>query len=159
MIINYLKEGIFEIKTSKGKITTGEQITINEFVLPGVGEYEVGEIQVEVIDNITIFHTDGMSLGYLDKRKKPLEEKEIERISDIDILFVPVGGGDVFDAKEALAAISAIEPKIVIPMHYKDLSDFRKAEGSIGEGLESFKISRDKLPTEERQIIVLNPKN
>jgi len=158
MIINFMNDGIFEIKTTKGKITTGDEISINEFKLPGAGEYEIGEIQAEVIDNITIFHADGISLGYLDKRKKPLEEKEIERISDIDVLFVPVGGGDVFDAKEASRAIAAIEPKIVIPMHYKDLEEFRKIEGAAGEGVENIKISRDKLSSEERQIIVLNPK-
>ena len=36
-----------------------------------------------------------------------------------DILLVPVGGYYTLDAKQAIEVINQIEPKIVIPMHYK----------------------------------------
>lgn len=158
MIITYSGEGKFEIKTRQAKILTGDKIKINDFEIPGSGEYEIGEIQTEVIDGITIFRSEGISLSYLDKRKKAIEEKELERMSDIDILFIPVGGGEVFDAKEASAAIAEIEPKIVVPMHYKDIAQFTKVEGATGEPQDSLKISKDSLPEDERQVIVLKNK-
>ena len=155
MIITYFGEGKFEIKTSKGKILTGEKVKINDFSINESGEYEISGIETELIDNIAVFRTEGISITYLDKRKKPLSEKEIERISNIDILFTPVGGEGVFSVKESSEAINQIEPKIVIPMYYQDLTEFCKEEGVCAQPQDQLKISHDKLPTEEREIIVL----
>lgn len=38
--------------------------------------------------------------------------------ADIDILMIPVSGTYVMTAEEAVDAVNAINPKIVIPMHY-----------------------------------------
>lgn len=159
MQILFLGAGVFQIKTKEGTITTGEKSKINDFTLESDGEYEVASIEAEIINNITIFHAEEMSIVYLDKRKKPLTDKEVERIDGVDILLVPVGGGDVFEAKEALEAINQIEPKVVIPMHYQDISAFSKIGGITTETAEVLKISKNILPEEGRRIIILHAKS
>lgn len=61
----------------------------------------------------------------------------------IDLLFVPTGGAMTMDVPEALAAISAIEPKTVIPMHYNwDILGYHRATDirRFEEGVESMGI-------------------
>ena len=48
-----------------------------------------------------------------------LNKKQLEEINGVDILAVPVGGKNSLDGKEAKEVIDQIEPKIVLPMHYK----------------------------------------
>jgi len=46
-----------------------------------------------------------------------------------DVLIVPVGGTHTIGPREAVAAVSAVRPKIVIPMH------FGKIEGTMDDAL------------------------
>jgi L-ascorbate metabolism protein UlaG (beta-lactamase superfamily) len=48
-----------------------------------------------------------------------LDERIIETIGPIDILFIPVGGTYTLDAKDAWNVITKLKPKITIPMHYR----------------------------------------
>lgn len=63
------------------------------------------------VDDITICHLG--DLGY------PLSSNQKEELGNIDILLVPVGGGTTISASQAAALIRNIEPKVVIPMHYR----------------------------------------
>ena len=45
--------------------------------------------------------------------------EQAEEMSNVDVLLVPVGGLTTMDAAAASETISLLEPKIVIPMHYK----------------------------------------
>ena len=50
-----------------------------------------------------------------------LTDQQIEEIGMVDILIVPVGGyGYTLEPKQAVEVVRAIEPKIVIPVHYDD---------------------------------------
>jgi len=48
-----------------------------------------------------------------------LNEGELQQIGDVDILFIPVGGTFTIDAAQAWNIIEKIQPKIIVPMHYK----------------------------------------
>jgi hypothetical protein len=48
-----------------------------------------------------------------------MKEDEIESLGEIDILILPVGGNTVLSASQAAKVVNEIEPKIVIPSHYK----------------------------------------
>ena len=43
----------------------------------------------------------------------------INRIGEVDILFVPVGGTYTIDSREAEKVVELINPKVTVPMHYK----------------------------------------
>jgi hypothetical protein len=156
MIITYFGADKFEFKAKNGTVILDKSIKIGEQEISDSGEYEIGGIEVEIMGDIKIFRTESMTITYLYNRKKALSEEELQSLSNIDILLIPVGGAEVFSAKEAIDAVSNIEPRIVIPMHYQDLGEFCKGEGNCSEPQDSLKISKDKLPQEERQIIVLN---
>ena len=149
------------------------------FVISGPGEYEFGNIVVVGVSSyhndkkepnvIYVFKAEGISICHLgDLGQKSLTDQQLEALNGVDILMIPVGGKYTINAKEALDVISQIEPKIVIPMHYKipklnididDISEFAKAEGvSPDNQKDVLKIKAVNLPEEEREAIIMKPK-
>jgi len=108
---------------------------------------------------------EGISLAHLGDLGHELSEEQIEKFDGVDILFVPVGGKWTLGASEAVKVINEIEPRIVIPMHYKipgfkvdveTIDKFLKEMGaSKAEKLPKLKISKKDLPQEETKVIVL----
>jgi L-ascorbate metabolism protein UlaG (beta-lactamase superfamily) len=151
------------------------------FVIEGPGEYEVKDV---FITGIPTFHdmVEGKEKGtntmyyvtvgdlhlvHLGDLKHPLEEKHMEEFHNIDVLFVPVGGGDVLTAKQAADVVGQLEPRIIVPMHYKTngygakfdgIEPFLKAMGmGKPEILPKLKLAAKDLPQEETKIILLEP--
>ena len=152
------------------------------FLVDGPGEYEVKGIFIQGIDSyhdssfgkerglntIYIIETEEMKICHLgDLGQKELTDEQIEKIIEVDILMIPVGGIFTISAKEAMKIISQIEPKVVIPMHYclpklkvklEDLDKFLKAMGIKKiEPLLKLSIKKKDVLTEEAKIIVLKP--
>lgn len=69
-------------------------------------------------NTLFVFDSEDVRMAYLGALGHMLDEKTVEKIGDVDILFVPVGGGDTIAPKEIDALIREIEPKIILPMHY-----------------------------------------
>lgn len=148
-------------------------------IFSGPGEYEAMGINFEGIPSFhdsksgaerglnTIFKisADNLKICHLGDLGHILTNLELEKIAEIDILLVPVGGVFTIDAEQASEVISQIDPKIVMPMHYqiKDLSvgldpleKFAKVEGVKDfQAKESFNAIEKNLPTEEREIVIL----
>ena len=146
------------------------------FVICGPGEYETRGIFIRglgykqknkdrskqtayrlELENITLAH-----LGYLNEQ---LPDNKLDIIEGVDVLFVPVGGKDVLAAEQAVKVINQIEPRIVIPMHYKDtamkvkydpLSGFLKELGKKeSDSYDKFRIVKKDLPQEETKTVIL----
>lgn len=151
-----------------------EQVTYGDrepFVVWGPGEYEVGEVTARgygvatTYDGETRFNTiyqvmlEGMNmvfLGALSDAK--LDTKILERFGEIDILFVPIGGGDVLDVPAASALGVKLEARIVIPMHYdeKALKAFLKEESAEDvKPEEKLTLKKKDLADKEGDIVVL----
>jgi len=160
-----------DIKTIKGE----------PFLIDGPGEYEVGGIFVRGISSlydssagkeskrITIYNieTEGIKLCHLsDLNQKELDSKQLETIGEVDILMVPIGGGEIMDSKIAQKIVNQIEPKVIIPMCYNlpklkitldEVDVFLKIMGQEEiEPQASLKIKKQGLPTETK-IVVLKP--
>lgn len=83
-----------------------------------------------------------------------LSEAQLEDLGLIDILIIPVGGnGYTLDATGAAAVTRAIDPKVVIPVHYADagvtyevtqdtLETFTKELGAPVEELPKFRLKQ-----------------
>jgi len=99
------------------------------------------------------------------------ENNQLDDIGDVDILMIPVGGKYTIDYKGAVEMVSKIEPKIVIPMHYKikglnidiDGPDKfikelgltpEKVDPSASLGAGKYKIAKKNLPMEEMKLIL-----
>jgi L-ascorbate metabolism protein UlaG (beta-lactamase superfamily) len=101
-------------------------------VVRGPGEYEIAGI---LITGIRTYHDDqkgarqGLNTTFIieaeslrlchlgDLGHQPTPE-QVEAMGAVDILLVPVGGGNTLDAAAAAETVSLLEPKLVIPMHY-----------------------------------------
>lgn len=72
-------------------------------------------------DEVTIVHfrAEGLHLVFLGDLGHALSDEEVAPIRGADILFVAAGGPPTIDFPEIPALISAIEPRLILPMHYK----------------------------------------
>ncbi len=117
-------------------------------------------------NTIFIFEVDGIKICHLGDLGHELTEEQISRIGDIDICFIPVGGTYTIGPEKAKKVIDAINPKIVIPMHFKTPSlnfpiagveDFLRGLKNVKKTNSSeFEIDKDQLPP-HTNIVVLNP--
>lgn len=160
MQIKYKGKASFEIKSKDLEIILNEKISINNFEFPGPGEYEKGGVIINgIADNSNTIYTlkvEDINLCYLGQIDHDLTEEESKQIGDVDILFLPLGENGSADAKTALKILSKIDPRVVIPMLYTDLSEFKKSEGIVDGELEVLKIKKADLPEDERKVIILS---
>jgi L-ascorbate metabolism protein UlaG (beta-lactamase superfamily) len=92
------------------------------------------------IDNMTICHLG--DLGHI------LDDRQLEKVKNIDVLLIPVGGTYTIDSKQASELAKRISPKIIIPMHYKtDKLKFNLAT------VDNFVREFDDVKYEEKKIL------
>src|SRR5262249_31093058 len=48
-----------------------------------------------------------------------LRDEQTAAIGDVDLVFLPVGGGPTIDADQARSIVDRLGPKWVVPMHYR----------------------------------------
>ncbi|MFA5186066.1 MAG: MBL fold metallo-hydrolase [Patescibacteria group bacterium] len=123
---------------------------------------DVGEKERPIIYRITV---EGLSLAFLGQLKRKLTDYEVEELGQIDILLLPVGGGEVMDSKMASETISTVEPRMVVPLHYDlpgiktklaHVDTFCKALGVCKrQDANKLKITKKELPTEDMIVTVL----
>lgn len=132
------------------------------FVIEAPGEYEVNEIFVygHKINGQVIYllNFEDIKIAFLGEfGHQVLSDQDLELIEGADILILPVGGGDLTTAKEAVKIISQVEPRIVIPScHQADsIVLFIKEFGVKPEEMDKLKISKKDLPQEDIKLIIL----
>ena len=117
------------------------------------------------LNTIYVIKWEEMTICHLgDLGQEKLDDHQVDLIGTVDILLIPVGGKYTLNYKEAVGVVGQIEPKIIIPMHYKvpglnidiESSDkFIKEMGLTPETTDKFKISKKNLPQEEMKLVVL----
>lgn len=71
-------------------------------------------------NTIFVFELDGLRVCHLgDFGQSALREEQATAIGEIDLLFIPVGGGPTIGAGQATAIVERLAPRWVIPMHYR----------------------------------------
>lgn len=70
-------------------------------------------------NTVYIFKADGFTVCHMGDVGEPCTTALIEKIGTIDILLIPIGGTYTIDALQAKDYITALKPKLVIPMHYR----------------------------------------
>lgn len=141
------------------------------FVIDGPGEYEVGDVtargygtqtvyeQVERFTTIYQVHLEGMNIVFLGALSEAdIDPQILGDLGDIDILFVPIGGGDVLDVPQASKLATKLEAKCIIPMHYdeKALKAFLKEEGSEnGKPQDKLTLKKKDVAVMESEVVVL----
>lgn len=150
------------------------------FIIYEPGEYETKEVFIygllgwrdenknsasgqNILYRLTL---EDLNLVHLGDLAQELNDEQLEKLNNVDILLLPVGGPPSLSPQKAQELIAEVEPRIVIPMNYKipglkvkanSLDDFLKITGLPSEKIEKFKINKKNLPQEETRIIVLTP--
>jgi L-ascorbate metabolism protein UlaG (beta-lactamase superfamily) len=128
---------------------------------------------------ILVFQFNGLTVCHLGDLAQVPTQTQVEALSNVDVLMVPVGGGMSLNAVQAAEVISLIEPYIVIPMHYvvptqgktgasspprsravklDKVDKFLKEMGVPRvEPVDVLKVTSSSLP-QETQVVVLNPR-
>lgn len=159
-----------------------KKVSGSPFVITGPGEYEIKGTYVQ---GTTAYHDNsagkerGKTTIYTieledikvchlgDLGQKELTPEQLEKIGDVDILMLPIGGIFTINSEEAIRIMTQIEPKITIPMHYKipglnlkldDLDKFLKALGIKSlQPLPKLLIKKKDISLEEAKIVILQP--
>jgi len=150
-------------------------------IIVGPGEYEVRGVFITGIptfhdrkkgasrgrNTVFLFDFEGLTVCHLGDLGHVPTQSQVEALSDIDVLLVPVGAVSTINAAQAAEVISLLEPRLVIPMHYKTkvltvkletVSKFLKEMGlSKLATQESLKVTKSSLP-EETQVLLLDYK-
>lgn len=152
------------------------------FVVDGPGEYEVEEARINGISSFdkekeekrgiknTIYsiEVDKIKICHLGAFNQPLlENGQLEKVGQVDILMVPVGGGDVIEAGRAVKIVEQLEPRLIIPMCYQlpglnlelaDVSDFLKEMGlEKKQPVDKLSIKKKELAAKETEVVVFKP--
>ncbi len=70
-------------------------------------------------NTIHIFQAEGLRVAHLGDLGCALEPEQLEALTGLDALMVPVGGFYTIDAKQAKALVDRLRPRVTIPMHYR----------------------------------------
>ena len=99
----------------------------------GPGEYEISGVLIIGIatfhdsekggergkNTIYVVEIDEVSICHLGDLGHVLKAEQVEEIDNVDVLLLPVGGVSTIGASMAAEVVRQLEPKVVIPMHYK----------------------------------------
>lgn len=102
-------------------------------IIKGPGEYEISGVLIIGIatfhdtqggqtrgkNTVYVMEIDGITLCHLGDLGHVLTSEQVEEIGDIDVLLLPVGGVSTINAAMAAEVMRQLEPKAVVPMHYK----------------------------------------
>ena len=102
-------------------------------VVDGPGEYEIGGVLIVGIatfhdgeggrergkNTVYLMEIDEISVCHLGDLGHVLTPGQVEEIDNVDVLLLPVGGVSTINASVAAQVVRQLEPKAVIPMHYK----------------------------------------
>lgn len=145
------------------------------FDISDPGEYDIKGVTVTGVPLkqeekfVTIFLIESEDIRILNLthiKDFNLNEEELESLGDIDVLILPVGGNTVMPASAASKAVNAIEPKLVIPSHYKmkglildldPLEKFVKEMGGKKEEMDKLTLKKKDLSEEDVKLVILEP--
>jgi len=148
-------------------------------LVTGPGEYEISGVLIIGIatfhdgergrkrgkNTIYLMEIDEVSVCHLGDLGHVLAAEQVEELGNVDVLLLPAGGVSTVSIPIAAEVVRQLEPKIVIPMHYKTpVLDWKlePVERFLKElGVETVKsqpklsISRSSLP-ESTQVCLLD---
>ncbi len=151
-----------------------EQLSHGErtpLVVRGPGDYEIKEIFIKgmmlnteiskknYINTVYFLSVDNINIAFLGVLSSGDLPKDVREIIDSpDILFVPVSGAGSINPKESAKLASSLEPRMIIPMDYDDMSlrIFLKEIGEEkAEVVDKLTLKRKDLEGKEGKVVVL----
>jgi len=149
-------------------------------VVEGEGSYDFDGVKVKSITTyhddskgaergknlVSIVEADGLKVAHLGDLGHMLADREAGELKGVDIILIPVGGYFTIDAKTAKQVVDALQPKMVIPMHFKTpkvnfpiagVEDFTALFTDVERtGVSEIEVTPDAMPS-TLKVVVLEP--
>ncbi len=144
-------------------------LTQEPFILSTLGEVEIKGVMItgligEAGDIIYKISAENINIVHLGAHAKKPSPDLVEKMGTIDILLLPVGGGETTGPETAVEIMNLLEPRIVIPIaqasdinpDHKPVDEFTRLSGLPAEAAEKKLIIKKKdLPAGEMKLVVL----
>lgn len=102
-------------------------------VIKGAGKEVVKGVQIERIhtfhdnsggrergdNHVVCLSVDGLRVCHMGDLGHLLTDEQVAAIGQPDVMLIPIGGTFTLDPSEATAVMSQLNPRILIPMHFK----------------------------------------
>lgn len=150
----------FEVVSKPGTVT------VKGIEFKGIASYhdpEQGAIRGENV--IFVMTIDGVRVCHLGDLGQELTHDQIAQMGQVDILMIPVGGYYTIEPDVATRLVQRINPKVVIPMHFKTpkvefpiagVDVFLAGKKNVKRlNSSEYEVTRETLPVEQ-EIVVLN---
>ena len=144
------------------------EFEISGVLIMGVRTYHDGEKGAKLGKNTAfVLELDDVRICHLGDLGHVPTPEQVEDLSGVDVLLAPVGGNSTIGAAAAAETVSLLEPKLVIPMHYRTpaakaeldpLDRFLKEMGApsaLEERQPKLSVTKSTLP-EETKVQVLD---
>jgi len=104
----------------KKLVTKAGSHSIKGVPIVGIPSYHDEEDGKKRGENVIFkFELEGLRFCHLGDLGQVLDESQISKIGQVDVLFIPVGGTFTLDADMAWKVIEAIKPRVIVPMHFR----------------------------------------
>lgn len=124
-----------------------------------ISKDEEAEVEEGIASTVIFyFNVDGIKFCHLGEIGHKLTSETINKIGDVDILFVPAGENSNIDIKHTMDIIEEIDPRAIIPMGEGSFLTLLKEIGAENlEAVDKFVIKTEAdIPNDKRLNIVLN---
>jgi len=152
------------------------------YVVDGPGEYEVGGVTVTGLqtyhdasrgtergaNTVFLIELDDVKVCHLGDLGHPLVDEQVEVLAGLDVLLVPVGGRHGLDAAQAAEVVRQLEPRLVVPMHFKipgvklelePVGRFLKEMGvTVAEPQPKLSVQASSAEPGETKLVLLEPR-
>jgi L-ascorbate metabolism protein UlaG (beta-lactamase superfamily) len=114
-------------------------------------------------NTIFVFSFDGLRVAHFgDFGQSALRDEQADAIGEVDLVFLPVGGGPTIGAEQAAAIAERLNPRWVVPMHYRthrigflEPADEFLAQMPHVEEVSETGFDTDAVPDDRRPIVVV----
>lgn len=135
------------------------------FIINNAGDYELKDnfirgmvvsVNDGLVKSIYTIKMEDIRVAYLGMINNKEWTPEVGNfLGEVDIMLIPIGGGEMLDGVQAVEVIKQVEPKIVIPMYYK-IPGLKIKRGELSAFLNKMEIKKaeemDKLLIKSREL-------
>lgn len=153
-------------------------------VVRGPGEYEIAQVPIIGIgtyhdrqqgrvrgrNTVYLIEVDEVRVCHLGDLGHPLTPEQVAALAPVDVLLVPVGGSTTLDPRQAVETVNQLEPRIIVPMHYRtpavqrqDLQPVERFLQEMGSGalepVARLSVTRSSLPSDPQVVVLDYPRS
>jgi len=154
MVLSYTADGSVVAKTKSATLTLGSTLKIENFEIPGAGEYDVSSVHCEGanLDTAKVFwfRTEDLSLGFLTGVDTELTKRD--EAANTDILIVDLRSDASADALKTI--LKKVEPAYLFLTGTRPSAELVTALGLPKYESSTLKVVRGSLPMEGTSLVL-----